>query len=280
MILKQSKAFSLLEMLVALSAFAFLFLFVMQAVKQSHRQANKIKEDLEIKDSIYHIVNLIKGDLFFSTYFLDLNRNLENHFPLQEDSAEGSKAAADDKSQERAEKNVFLDSQIVFNGSSQEMEFVSYTFSKKNQGRQWIRIRYAVESCPEGHSSGSCLIRYESPYWNLFEGQDLEEDNLVVLRDFDSMSFSYSDDYSILDSEWVESWTAETKTLYQSSFLQTFPLPARVQINIKNKNSSVDTWIFPVSASHLRGWNPYSKDFTAFKKWEAPKKTKKQGQKR
>ena len=44
---KNNKAFSLLEMLVALTLFAFLFLYVTQLVRQNYRYVRKIKEDLK-----------------------------------------------------------------------------------------------------------------------------------------------------------------------------------------------------------------------------------------
>jgi len=39
------RGFSLLEMLVALALFSFMFLFITQMVRQNHRQAKKIKKD-------------------------------------------------------------------------------------------------------------------------------------------------------------------------------------------------------------------------------------------
>ncbi|MBC6415860.1 MAG: prepilin-type N-terminal cleavage/methylation domain-containing protein [Bdellovibrionales bacterium] len=259
MILKNSKAFSLLEILVALSIFTFLFLSIVQIVKQTRRHVNKIQGNLQAKDSIYNSLNLIKRDLSSSTYFLDLNQNLKQNFPLEESDLKNPKKPKNLKAP------LFLDSQIAFKGKSQEMEFVSYTFSQKDSFKQWLRIRYIVESCPDEIDSPSCLMRYETPYWNAFEREDLKEDKLVVLKNFESLNFSYSSDFRLLNSKWEDFWSVE-KDFRKLKGVPFFSLPVRVQMNVKNKETALETWIFFVSNKYLHEWNPYSKGFTSFSK--------------
>jgi len=283
-IFKNVGAFSLLELLVALSVFAFLFLFITQLVRQNHRQAAKIKKDLKMTGSIYHTVNLIQYDLFASAYFLDLNLNFKTHFPLkkEEDALQSSLTQVPNTtvfSDSKNNKDLFLDSEVVFKGESREMEFVSYSFSKNNPFKQWMKIRYVAEDCPvddsPSGSSGFCLMRYEQPVWNSFEDLKWEEPGLVVMEDLDSISFFYSDNYSLIDPEWDEEWEledAQNVSLEQES-LKELPLPVRVQIDFKRKDSSAaEQWVFPVSQVRLKEWSPYFKGFNSFEEWKPPKK--------
>ena len=296
--LKNSRAFSLLEMLAALALFTFLFLFITQIVRQNHRQAAKIKKDLELTDSIYHVVNLIKEDLSSVTYFLDLSYNFRTHFPLA--AKEGSEglsqnlnltagASIAQTSNSPFKNSVLLDNEVIFKGGSQEMEFVSYSFSKNTNFKQWMKIRYAVEDCPAGRAPGDCLMRYEKLDWNrdLPDSEAWEEPALVVREGLESLQLLYSDDYSLIDPEWGEKWEPETQSFQAveksslqdygsvtaaSEWPQELPIPARVQIVFKKKGSSDEQWVFPVSQVRLKEWSPYRKDFKSFEKWTPPKK--------
>lgn len=288
---KNIGAFSLLELLVALSVFSFLFLFITQLVRQNHRQAAKIKKDLKMTGSIYHTVNLIQYDLFASAYFLDLNLNFRTYFPLKKEEtalpllspflpqAPNTPALSDSKNN----KTLFLDSEVVFKGESREMEFVSYSFSKKSPFKQWMKIRYAAENCPVGDSpgdspggsSGLCLMRYEKPIWNSSEELKWEEPGLVVMEALESINFFYSDSYSLTDPEWEEEWEAESvqNASLEQETLEEPPLPVRVQIDFKRKDSSsAEQWVFPVSQVRLKEWSPYFKGFSSFEEWKPPKK--------
>ena len=275
-----SKAFSLLEMLVALGLFSFLFLFITQIVRQNHRQVTKIKEDLKLTDSIYHIVNLIKLDLSSSTYFLDLSYNFRTHFPLktEESDLKSSQSLAQQEGltgRSSGEKNILLDSEVIFKGTNQDMEFVSYSFSRSNNSKQWMKIRYAVEDCP----SGACLMRYERPDWNLYEKLEWEELALVVIEGLESIEFLYSDNYNLAEPEWLEEWEVEAKSLQKDSLgfsresPDELPLPARVQIHLKKKDSSLDIWTFPISQIRFKEWSPYLKALRTFKTWTPPKES-------
>lgn len=302
---KNSKAFSLLEMLVALSLFAFLFLFITQLVRQNHRQVTKIKEDLKFTGSIHHIVHLIKQDLSSAAYFLDLSYNFRTHFPLRnQELSKGAPltpltpltpqavAGSTPAKTSPFKNNILLDNGVVFEGSSQEMQFVSYSFSKDSSLKQWMKIRYVAEDCPSDRSSGVCLMRYERPDWNRSLSQIWEEPALVVKEGLESIRFLYSDDYSLSDTEWREEWEPEKAGFpsrgEESSFgnyasltmaedwPQEFPLPARVQIIFKKKDSPDEQWVFPVSQIRLKEWSPFLKGLKSFEKWSPPKEEPKE----
>ena len=277
--LKNSKAFSLLEIMVSLGLFTFLFLFITQIVRQNYRQTAKIKTDLEVTGSIYPILNLIKQDLFAATYFLDLSYNFNTHFPVKSEESDKKDHQTPALDSTKANKHILLDSEIVFKGTERDMEFVSYSFSKNSRFKQWMKIRYAVEACSLGNTSGSCLMRYEQTGWNLYEELKWDEPALVVIEGAESIKFLYSNNYDLVEPNWVEKWESETKAFkIASSGLsqespEELPLPARVQIYWKNKDSSPKVWELPVSKIRFKEWSPYLKGLRSFEIWTPPKKT-------
>ena len=298
---QNNKAFSLLEMLVALTLFAFLFLYITQLVRQNYRYVRKIKENLKSTDSIYHINNLIKQDLSSVTYFLDISYNFRTHFPFS-NSLEDESQAQNRRLTSKVspfQNSVLIDPQIVFQATSKEMKFISYTFSKDQPFKQWIKIRYVVESCPSGQSSGLCLMRYKKTDWNrsLIDREEWEEPALVIKDRLESMSFSYSDTYSLTKPEWQEEWKVKKRRFNSSSSQQgeesyyitltrktawpeELPLPSRVLISFKKTDSPEERWVFPVSDIRLKEWSSFSKKYQAFPKWSPPKPEKKPEQKR
>ena len=295
---KNNKAFSLLEMLVALTLFAFLFLYVTQLVRQNYRYVRKIKEDLKFTNSIYHINNLIKQDLASVTYFLDVSYNFRTHFPFTgniENESPGQNSDVKSLSKKSSFQNsILIDPQIIFQATSKEMKFIAYTFSKDHSVKQWMKIRYVVESCSSDNSSGVCLMRYEKTDWNR-SGMDREEWDkpaLVIKEGLESMTFSYSDTYNLTEPEWQEEWGVKKKTFSSASnqkreendyiafarktaWPENLPLPSRVQMSFKKANSPEERWVFPVSDIRLKEWSPFSKNYQAFEKWSPPKPKKK-----
>ena len=80
-----SKGMTLLEMIVALGLFAFMFAFIAQMVKQNHRQVQKIRRDVQWKSSLFNALDLMRHDFRGVAYFLDMNENMGIHFPMVQD---------------------------------------------------------------------------------------------------------------------------------------------------------------------------------------------------
>ena len=278
-----SKGFSLLELLVALALFTFLFLFLTQMVRQNHRHVAKIKKDLELVGATHNSINLIKSDLSSVSYFLDLNYNFRRHFFIDADQEPVVMVSLDFIPNNReSQYPVLLDESVVFEGEAKEMEFVSYSVSKNNPYKQWIKIRYQVEDCPDTLSSGVCLMRYETELWSDKKESQETELFLVVSEGLETIQFSYSDNYSLIEPEWKDKWEpAIKKTTSTDNQLTSndssagdygLPLPARVQIIFQGETSQ--SFTFPVSKIRLKEWSSQFKGFSSFKKWE-PKKEQK-----
>lgn len=288
---KNSKGMTLLEILVAISLLSFMFIFIVQAVKQSRRQAKKIKQDITWKSSLSNVLDLIRQDFQGVSYFLDIHQNLEVIVYEEEEETpqEILKRAEDQSKDSEAPQKSFpvnLSPYFIFEGKEDEVRFYSYSFSNSildKSSAQWMEIRYQIKDCSalEGNSSSRCLIRLAGRYWDVEEEKE-EEENLILLRDFDSLKFSYSDAGDLSDDIWDEEWSAKGSSWQHknSSFFysvtdanqQAFPKMVKIEIEKENQKQ---IFLFPVSYSYLSSWNPYDKAYEGFPQWLPPKKEQK-----
>lgn len=283
---KYQRGMTLLEVLVSISIFAFMFLFIAQVTKQSHRQVKKIKKDTRSSYSLSHVLDIMRQDFRGVAYLLDLNYNFYAQFPIEMEKDQ-SLGFEEEKSLGRANQEaqkaylpIFFSTQYVFQGTEREVEFSSYSFLKSSDLEslaQWIKIRYSVESCPQSGegSKADCLFRSVKKFWNNEVKEDEEEEKLILLRGFQSLSFFYASSVDFLEGEWKKEWEPEKISdrggSYSNQIVQVpFPSVVKIEWEKENRRQSV---FFPISSFHLKAWNPIEKDFPGFPKWESPKKT-------
>ena len=277
--MRNFKGMTLMEMLVALGIFSFMFIFITQTVKQSRRQVQKMTKNIHKDSSFNHVIDLIKRDFSSVGFFFDINDNFRKNFPLSPRFAESQNEALpsalgqNQESSSSKEKPLFMSPYFVFRGEEDEVEFVSYALKEDFQEdslKQWMQIRYFIQDCPNSDNSfSSCLMRSTQKYWNLEEDRESEE-ALVLFRDFKSLKFSYLTQKTDEDEKWEDSWRAG-RSLSRFAYPQEMALPFRVKLELEAQEEEF-IWSFPVGNFYLNAWNPFSKEFFNFKKWELPKK--------
>lgn len=286
---------TLLEIIVALALFSFLFVFIVQVLKQNHRQAKKIKQDIQWSSSLFHVLSLIRSDFQGVSYLLDFNDTLNLHFPMNpdldwekiEEDLLADRAYQQGRSFNKnlySSKNfrVYFSPHFVFEGKNNEIEFYSYSFSSSGResfSPQWIKIRYSIESCP--NVSGYCLIRYSSRYWNPLEKKEEPEESRTLLRAFNSLKFFYSNSSDFLSGDWKDSWKLNAFYAYPNrpGYPRELPFPSVVKIEME-KEKYKQTLFFPVSQFFLSSWNPYGKNFLGIPKWTPQSENKGQNSNR
>ncbi len=286
------RGMTLLEMLLALSLFAFMFVFIAQTVKQSHRQARKIKRDAQWSASFSNVLDLIRRDFQGAGYFLDINDILRASLPLdpeeKEDSLEASlipsrpsglnEITGRDRGSQQPVYPVFLSPYFVFEGGERELEFVSYSFSSLNSSAQWLNIRYFLQNCEslEGEGQSDCLMREAKRYWRPGEREKPEE-TLVLLRGIDSLEFSYSDAErdGPFRRKWKKEWKVKSAAPAGSSapYPQALPFPYLIRAKITTGDRA-QVFHFPISSAYVKSWNPYDKAYPGFPKWIPPQEKK------
>ena len=294
---KSPKGMTLLEAIVALGIFAFMFVFIAQFVRQSHRQARKIKKDLQLSGSLSSVLDLMRRDFQSVSYLLDINQNFRFYFPLrvnewidEEGNVFDEKKANLEIKGEKTKLLAFLSPYFIFEGEGEEVKFVSYTFSPSDESSaQWLKIRYFVKDCRSKKvpASSSCLIRSSHKYWAVGK-EEKGGENLVLLRDFDSLEFFYAEAKSFLNRDWKDQWKPREITSsvnnvfghpFQLSHPGELPFPSAVKMEI-NRGDQKQSFFFPVSQSYLKEWNIYEREYPGFSKWEPPKKKKKESVKK
>ena len=85
-ILKKETGMTLIEILLSLGIFAFMFLFMAQITKQNYRQVKKMSKDSRNFHSLSHIRDIMSHDFRGVSYMLDLNHNLDAKFPIEEET--------------------------------------------------------------------------------------------------------------------------------------------------------------------------------------------------
>ena len=281
----KSKGMTLLEILVALGIFAIMFVFISRTVQQNHRQAKKFKQDIQFKSSLSNTLDLIRQDFQGVGYFLDLNENLTIQFPIEKnkddllpsDDISDSKEDPQEKNQ-RLTLPVLFSPHLTFEGEQKKVDFISYSFSNLTLDRssaQWLKIHYSIQNCnsPEEAKNKICLIRYANKYWNPMENRDPEE-TLTLLRDLESLKFSYSGTEDFLEGKWEEKWKLENSLPIQhfsTAYPQKPPFPSVIKMEIE-KGGFEQVFVFSISSLYLKTWNPYNKAYSAFPKWDPPEK--------
>ena len=266
-----------------------MFVFISRAVQQSHRQTRKIKQDLQTTSSFSHVLDLIRRDLQGVGYLLDLNENLNIQFPIEqkkEDLLPDNDPSDSEKDlqnkDQRSTLPVLLNPNFIFEGENEKMSFISYSFSNSaldKSSSQWIKILYSIQDCPhlEKDQKKSCLTRSVNRYWNLIEDKEPEE-TFVLLRDFKSLKFFYSSTEEFLDEKWLEKWKLENSLpiqVFSTAYPRKAPFPSFIKMEMEQEGFE-QSFLFPVSSSYLRSWNPYNKAYSGFPKWNPPKKKDKQ----
>ena len=285
---KYKKGMTLLEMLISVGIFAFMFMFISQLVRQSYRQTKKLKKGVTVSDSLSHSLEILKRDFRGASYFLDTNENLRIQFPIEplkkKRKLENFNTRRTPlKQEEKIVLPVISSPHFVFQGEDSEVEFSSYSFVSSDLNRsviQWIKIRYYLAPCVhlEKEGKGNCLFRATSKYWNHNEKGEPEE-KLILLRDLSSLEFSYLNGKDVLDKNWRNQWNPESVRVQENTFNypKTYPFPLMVKMEIE-KNNHKKEYFFSVSNFYLRTWNPYDKAYPGFPNWNPPKKKDKKSQ--
>ena len=228
------------------------------------------------------MIDLIKKDFNSVSFFLDLNDNFRQNFPVRQnlEKSENSPFSnlSNTKRTDSSKKFVFMSPYFIFKGEEDELEFVSYSLTGSDQEdslEQWMQIRYFIQDCPDrdSNSSSSCLMRSSKRHWSLNSERE-EPELLVLLRAVQSLKFSYLSHINPLTPEWRDSWRLEKSLSFPNSsiqFPQEVPFPFRLKLEVSAQGTR-QTWSFNISNFYLNYWNPFNKGFLAFPKWKPPKK--------
>lgn len=269
----RSHGLTLLEMLIAMSIFSFMFIFISQITKQSYRQVKKIQSKNRHALSLSNALDVMRQDFRGAFYFVDINHNLYSHFPKILDKKNSQNPSSfqnfnvilknTDNTRQHSKKFIILPKHLAFRGSHNEIKLYSYSFLQTDhqdfKPSQWLQIRYFVQNCTM-YKNHSCLMRSASLTDQNTQNQT--ETSYVVLKKFKSISFFYADRNSFATDTWAEEWSPELifntgKIVTHKKHQLSLPVAVKIQIKTTHQDKS---FVFPVSSTYQRTWNIIEKN--------------------
>jgi len=203
------KGLTLLEMLVAITLFSLMMVFITQMVKMSGRYRDKISKEATFQRTIINTLDVLSEDFKGVGLFFDWNKNLQILYPLTFSKPPQSKPI-------NKLQSLIYNPEFHFIAEDQEIKMA--TFSLIEQGQQMIRIHYALEGCPNVQTGEKtqCLIRSSVK----FQDEDQLVNKHILLMDVHSLQFSYYDGEA---EQWFKEWTTASKR----------QIPERVKMQIE-----------------------------------------------
>ena len=234
------KGMTLIEILVAVTIFSIMMIFITQMIRSSMRYKKKISGDVRFQREISNVLDLFSEDFSGVTEFFDFNKNLQRLYPLNLDNVSSSGNFLE----ERQDPGLFFNLSFNFVGKDQSIEMATFSwvepFEEKGM-HQMIKINYFLEDCEDLKTNqiSKCLIRSVVNFQN--EAEIFNK--YVILRDIQSLSFFYYDERQ---ETMLKNWNYNSVSLSSSKWL-----PDQIQINIQWK-SYQESYSFPVSYPLVR----------------------------
>ena len=246
------KGFSLLEILVSVSLFAIMTVFISQLVRMSLKQQNKLEDFAKGQRQISAVTKIMLRDFKNVNLFFDYNKSLSRVYRLKgvEPSGQRTQAGFQDNS-----------SEFDFVGNKQEVMFPALSLRQRSSYQQ-IYIKYFLKDCTdlEEEQVSSCLYR------SILDVEDNNKiiEKIVLLRGIKSLEFSY---YDTEQKSWKPEWEAHPKDilrkLVNSSIVQfggdnnrnsfnsqqssVFPVAIKMDIEWEDSKVQKRSYEFPVS---------------------------------
>ena len=238
------KGLTLLEMLIAVTLFSLMMVFISQIVKLSLRHKKKISGDVQYQRAISNTLDVVSQDFNGITTFFDFNQNLQQFYPLELDASDEKNSLENKKT-----ANSFLiNSEFEFLGEEDEIKFATFSFIESINGQtsyQLIKVHYFLQECNDlkTNEKTQCLLR------SLVSFRDDQEiiNKYILLKGIQSLKFSY---YDRQEKEWQRDWEGNEQSLLSS--VKWLPESVRMDVEWEGKKSYKKSYTFPVSYPLLR----------------------------
>lgn len=242
------KGFTLLEILVAITLFAVMTVFLTQLSRLAFRQNKKMSSTFEFNRKTVNVLDILYQDFNGLTIFFDFNRNMNNFFRIKDKYLKDKK----DTFQTQRQTFFIFNPEFDFVGKSNEIEMTTFSLAESYKGQvshQLMHVRYFLDKCMDfkTEKETECLIR---TVINIEDDKKVKE-KYILFRGVESLKFSYKE-----KDEWNQDWNSHVSDL---SFQVLLPLAVRMDIvwSIKDKKNT-KSYFFPVTNSivSLQGREP------------------------
>lgn len=220
--MRQSRGFTLLELVIVMGILAFLSINIAVNIQNAFKARTRIQTKLEDFSRVRDALRIIEKDLNLAFHY----RDLEDEFRKELKKAQATptptpvpgappgfqqppQAQAPVDQAEATWKRNRVDPTTQFIGTENQMDFVTMNTTRLAQDQaqaDFIEVGYALKPCrrPGSESTTECLVRRESA---LVEGKVNEggEEN-VLLEDVTEFNLRY---FGQGKQDWNTSWSSE-----------------------------------------------------------------------
>lgn len=244
--LKNSKGFSLIEILISLILFTALSLSMMNVFKQTTRAQDQMEKLIKKNRIITNISYAIRKDLqtpmvvaadsshqAYLTYWNYLRDPKRNNGKVESDYITN-----------HLEDGNYYSRNFIFPFAGFKGDEQSFYFTNAHPR---LKVGYVIENCPSSNSS--CLIRKTVPIDDraLDEFPDSETQSTVLLEEVSELTLQY---LNARNKEWTNTFNIEYPTNFYN-FPLTFPLAVKMDIELENSDPlSLSIPIYPSILSH------------------------------
>ena len=241
-----TNGFTLLEILIALTVFAFASISISRSVTIILKQKKKIERDIQIKRIQSNTLELLRQDLKGVFTYFDMNGHLNRYAPRDNSPPVPN----------RGRKLNTINPQFDFFGEENRLTFTTLSSVSGGENRQLIKTNYFFKSCsnPKTGQSSGCLVRGVSRNWKDREDVDDQKERLLG-RGMESLEFAYRHPEK---DEWEKTWDflslwkeGEKRPLERGVLL-----PSALQVNIQWESGGSFMVEFPISHPFLRIHHP------------------------
>ncbi len=244
--LKRSKGFSLIEILISLVLFASLSLSMMNVLKQTTKAQNQIER-------------LIKQNRILANTSYAIRKDLQNPLMIQTDSPHQAYYAywnylrdpkwnngkiESDFITDYLEDDGYYKRNIIFPFTGFKGEKQSFYFTNT---RPRLKTAYVLEDCPA--SNAQCLFRKTAPIDNrdLDEFPESETEKTSLLEGVVQLEIQY---LHAKNKEWTHTFQMKHPANFYT-FPLTFPLAVKMEIELENSEPfTLSIPIYPSLLSH------------------------------
>ena len=205
---RRAKGMTLLEIMVTMAIFAFIFLFMSRMFRAYVKRQEKISRRAELSRVNENVFDVLKRDLESALFFYDIHAHFPSLYPVLEEDEEEIAAADEEASSERAAPFNFMDPRFDFIGKGDRLQFTAVVRKPSHSAAPppaaLARIDYFLRPCvifKTGEES-RCLARSVNFRWKDWDDDHENSVSANMIAGVKSLKLSYFE-----EGEWRREWS-------------------------------------------------------------------------
>ncbi len=229
--MKNTKGFTLLELIIAISIFAVMSAFVASSIQNGIKAKRKVQTTIDEVSRMRDSLKLLERDLNLAYHHLDWEKEF-----LEKVKKSSAPANPTNPTFEPPAEVKRIDPTTHFVGSQDKMNFVTMNnarFQTNKKMADFVEIGYELKNCSstDGKTNSSCLWRRQAGAVDL----DVTKggDSLVLLENVTELKFRYLGEGK---QDWISDWNSTDQTT-DALMKGRYPLAVEISITTEKPES-------------------------------------------